>query len=167
MALRLLPYKQYSEKDVVNLFALSSTSAGLADPSVNGDNDNGVFVKVSAGDLNGDAISYISNDYVGKQHASPVGRNYLPTVPLKIAAATTGSQTLGITLNQTLTRDENGEKVIHNQQKAELQAVTSGEAVPVATKGVFTITADAVDGDLGVGDGFKISSLTLERLACS
>ena len=165
MALRLLPYKQYSEKDVVNLFALSSTSAGLADPSVNGDNDNGVFVKVSAGDLNGDAISYISNDYVGKQHASPVGRNYLPTVPLKIAAATTGSQTLGITLNQTLTRDENGEKVIHNPtKKAELQAVTSGEAVPVATRGVFTITADAVDGSLDVGDGFKISSSDVGKI---
>jgi len=165
MALRLLPYKQYSEKDVVNLFALSSTSAGLADPSVNGDNDNGVFVQVSAGDLNGDAVSYISNDYVGKQHASPVGRNYLPTVPLKIEAATTGSRTLGVTLNQTLTRDENSEKVLYNPtKKAELQAVTSGEAVPVATRGVFLITADAVDGALAVGGGFKISKSDVGKI---
>ena len=159
MALRLLPYKQYDDKDVVNLYALSSTSAGLSDPSTNGDNDNGVFVKVSAGNLNEDPISYVSNSYVGKQHAAPVGRNYLPTVPLKVEAATAGAAVLGITLNQTLTHDENGEKLIYNPtKKAEMQAVTSGEAVPVATRGIFTITADAVDGSPAVGSGLAISA---------
>ena len=158
MALRLLPYKQYDDKDVVNLYALSSTSAGLSDPSTNGDNDNGVFVKVSAGNLNEDPISYVSSSYLGKAHASPVGRNYLPTVPLKVEAAAAGSAVLGITLNQTLTHDENGEKLIYNPtKKAEMQAVTSGEAVPVATRGIFTITADAVDGPR-VGSGLAISA---------
>ena len=159
MALRLLPYKQYDDKDVVNLYALSSTSAGLSDPSTNGDNDNGVFVKVSAGNLNEDPISYVSSSYLGKAHASPVGRNYLPTVPLKVEAAAAGSAVLGITLNQTLTHDENGEKLIYNpKKKAEMQAVTSGEAVPVATRGIFTITADAVDGSVGVGSGLALSA---------
>jgi len=165
MALRLLPYKQYSDKNVINLFALSTTSAGLDDPNTNGDNDNGVFVKVSAGDLDSDPIEYINNSLVGYQHASPVGRNYLPTVPLKVAAATTGSPCIGITLNQTLNRDENGEKLLYNPtKKAEMQAVGSGEAVPIATKGVFTITADAVDGSLSIGDQFKISKSDVGKI---
>lgn len=48
MALRLYPFRQYSEQDVVNLFA-SDTADSL--PSTNGNGSAGVFVKVSAGNL--------------------------------------------------------------------------------------------------------------------
>jgi hypothetical protein len=73
-------------------------------------------------------------------------------------AATTGSAVLGIALLQTAKADENGEKLLYNPQKAaELQAVLPGQAVPVATKGVFTVSAAAVDGTLTPGSKFCIS----------
>ncbi len=33
-----------------------------------------------------------------------------------------------------------------------------GQAVPIATRGVFTLTSTAIDGSLTVGDGFKLSA---------
>ena len=51
-----------------------------------------------------------------------------------------------MTLNQTLLTDENGEKLLYNPVKrAELQAVLSGQAVPVATRGIFTLADTAID----------------------
>ena len=74
-------------------------------------------------------------------------------------AATTGSAVLGISLLQTAKADENGEKLLYNPQKAaELQAVLPGQAVPVATKGVFTVAASAVDGTLTPGTKLQISA---------
>lgn len=53
---------------------------------------------------------------------------------------------MGITLRQTLTHDENGEKLLYyREKKDELHCVFPGEAVPVATDGWFTFTADAVE----------------------
>ena len=44
---------------------------------------------------------------------------------------------LGITLYDVKETDENGEKLVFNPRKAaELQAVVSGQAVPVMTRGV-------------------------------
>ena len=49
-----------------------------------------------------------------------------------------GDTPLGITLYDVKETDENGEKLIYNPRKAaELQAVVSGQAVPVVTRGVF------------------------------
>ena len=48
MALRLLPFRQYDEQDVVNLFALESGLA-LASTTGDGEGSNGVFVKVTNG----------------------------------------------------------------------------------------------------------------------
>ena len=49
MAKRILPYRDYSEHDVVNLFALEVTGETLADFKSNGsgDFDAGVVVAVS------------------------------------------------------------------------------------------------------------------------
>jgi hypothetical protein len=75
-----------------------------------------------------------------------LGAAQYPAVPLKFTAATAGEPVLGITLNQTLAADENGERLLYNPVKrAELQAVLTGQAVPVATKGVFTLADTAID----------------------
>jgi len=161
MALRLLPFRDYNEKNVINLFSLD-TNVGthqLTDPDTNGDNDNGVFVTVNSGNLNLDPISLTSNSYLGKAHSSPVGRNRYPINPLRVKPAYTGENCIGLTLNQTLERDENDEKLLYYPvKKDELQAVVPGETVPVASKGVFTVTSSAVDGSLTPGDQFKVSS---------
>lgn len=144
MSLRLYPFRQYSEYDVVNLFA-SDTVDTL--PSTNGNGSAGVFVKVSAGNLDLDPITYATNDTVlGKTDYPFLGAAQYPSVPLTFTAATTGAPVLGITLNQTLLTDENGEKLLYNPiKRAELQAVLSGQAVPVATRGIFTLADTAID----------------------
>lgn len=143
MALRLLPFRQYSDYDVINLFASNTADT---DPSTNGDGSQGVFVKVSVGNLDADPITYATNGYLGKTDYPFIGVAQYPEVPLKFVAATTGAPVLGITLNQTLQQDENGEKLLYNPTKAaELQAVLSGQACPVATRGTFTLSDSAIE----------------------
>jgi hypothetical protein len=90
MALRLLPFRQYDEQDVVNIYALESGLA-LAATTDDGSGSNGVFVKVL------------------------------------------------------------------------LQAVLPGQTVPVATKGIFTLSANAFENalstnQLGVGSGIAMAT---------
>jgi hypothetical protein len=143
MALRLYPFRQYSEYDVINLFASDTADSA---PSTNGNGSAGVFVKVSAGNLDQDPITYAANSYLGNTDYPFLGAAQYPSVPLTFTAATTGAPVLGITLNQTLQNDENGEKLLYNPVKRqELQAVLSGQAVPVATRGIFTLADTAID----------------------
>ena len=67
--------------------------------------------------------------------------------------AAAGDACIGVTLRQTVARDENGENLLYNPvKKDELFGVLPGEAVPVLSKGMITITDDAVNGTLAVGD---------------
>ena len=158
MSLRILPFRQYSEEDVVHLYRIAD-GGELAATTDSGTGDAGVFVKVSAGDFSADPVAYASDSYLGKTDYPFVGRAQYPKVGLQMEAATTGSAVLGISLLQTAKADENGEKLLYNPQKAaELQAVLPGQAVPVATKGVFTVSAAAVDGTLTPGAKFQISA---------
>ena len=159
MSLRLYPFRQYSEFDVINLFASDTADTS---PSTNGNGSAGVFVKVSAGNLDQDPITYAANSYLGKTDYPFIGAAQYPSVPLKFTAATAGDPVLGITLNQTLQQDENGEKLLYNPVKRqELQAVLTGQAVPVATRGVFTLAdtaIDWVDGSMTVNNHLVISA---------
>jgi len=115
-------------------------------PFTNGNGSAGVFVKVNAGNLDLDPITYGTNAYLGKTDYPFLGAAQYPSVPLTFTAATNDAPVLGITLNQTLAFDENGEKLLYNPIKtAELQAVLSGQAVPVATRGMFTLNDTAID----------------------
>jgi hypothetical protein len=142
MALRLYPFRQYSDHDVINMFANQIVDDN---PSTNGDGSAGVLVKVLSGDLKKDTIDFMaSSSYLGKTDYPFLGADKYPTVPLRCIAATTGAPVLGVTLNQTIANDENGEKLIYNPIKRdELQAVLSGQAVPVATRGLFTFSNSA------------------------
>jgi len=120
-----------------------------ANPSTNGNGSAGVFVKVSAGNLDLDPIQYTATDItntLGKTDYPFLGAVQYPAVPLQFTAATAGVPVLGLTLNQTLSTDENGERLLYNPVKrAELQAVLTGQAVPVATRGIFTLADTAID----------------------
>jgi hypothetical protein len=136
-----------------------------ASPSTNGNGSAGVFVKVSAGNLDLDPIQYTATDItntLGKADYPFLGAAQYPAVPLQFTAATAGTPVLGITLNQTLAADENGERLLYNPVKrAELQAVLTGQAVPVATKGIFTLAdtaIDWVDGSMTVNNHLVISA---------
>ena len=157
---RLLPFRDYNEHDVINIFALNTANNAIGD---SGDGDAGVVVKVTSGTLSKDAISYVSSALLGKVDYPYVGRNQYPTVPLKIGVASSGQAAIGITLFETANYDENGEKLLYYRQKAlENQVVLSGQAVPVLTKGTVMLSDDAFVGsipapmtNLTVGDGGK------------
>lgn len=159
MAIRLLPFRQYAEEDVVNLFASSAACASVL-ASDSGDGDAGVFVKVSAGDFGADPVGYESSPYLGKTDYPFIGRNQYPVVPLKVEAATSGDACVGVTLLQTAQADENGEKLLYYpQKKLETQSVLTGEAVPVLGKGIITLDKDsAIDGNVNPGDYIQLSS---------
>jgi hypothetical protein len=158
MAIRLLPFRQYAEQDVVNLYAMDAVNAQV--DTAQGDGDAGIFVKVSAGDFSLDPIQYADSTYLGKTDYPFIGRDQYPSVPLQITAATSGAAVLGVTLLQTALRDENGEKLLYYpQKKLETQSVLTGEAVPVLGKGIVTLANGAgvtlpraIDGDVNIGD---------------
>jgi hypothetical protein len=161
MALRTLPFRQYNETDVINMFALGT---GFINESVtdSGNGDAGVFVTVESGNLNLDTIVYDSayDSYLGKTNYPHVGVNQYPRVSLSLKPATSGDALVGMTLRQTAKFDENGEKLLYYPQKAEeLMCMLPGQAVPVAKRGVFTLAAAAFAGSVpGVGSGFKLPS---------
>lgn len=151
MALRLLPFRQYSDNDVVNMFANQNVDTS---PSTNGFGSAGVMVKVLSGNLNKDVIDLIDSSYLGNTSYPFLGAVKYPTVPLRAVAATKDAAVLGVTLRQTIQQDENGEKLIYNPiKKDELQAVLSGEAVPIATKGLFTFDETAYEKNANFAPG--------------
>lgn len=161
MALRTLPFRQYNETDVINMFAMGT---GFINESVtdSGNGDAGVFVTVESGNLNLDTIVYDSayDSYLGKTTYPYVGVNQYPRVSLSLKPATSGDALVGMTLRQTAKTDENGEKLLYYPQKAEeLMCMLPGQSVPVVKRGVFALAAAAFAGSVpGVGSGFKLPS---------
>jgi len=158
MAIRLLPFRDYDEHDVVNLFKSAGSLDKFIDLSDSNkrttpEGDAGVFVKVSQGslddtDANWNPVDVTSNptSLLGKTDYPHVGRNVYPQASLSVepTEGTTTETCIGITLRQTVARDENGENLLYNPiKKDELFGVLPGEAVPILSKGLVTITADA------------------------
>ena len=147
MAIRLLPFRQYNEHDVVNLFRLNDTDLAAcetaASPTTNGKWDNGVIVKIASADFTKEPVEYETYAYQGKTDYPHIGRNQYPkAVPTYECAGAGDAKAFGVTLRQTLTHDENGEKMLYYPQKAlELNAVLPGQAVPILTRGIITVSA--------------------------
>ena len=168
MSIRILPFRQYSDTDVVNLYALDSNSV-LASTTGVGSGDAGVFVSITDGNWNNDPVTYQTNTYLGDTSYPFLGSaSMYPEVNLKVNAATAGQHPLGITLFQTAENDENGEKLLYNpQNQTELQAMLPGQAVPIATKGIFTLSNSGFDGpvsDYPIGSPVKVSAVTAGKI---
>ena len=172
MAKRILPYRDYSEHDVVNLFSLdlsSATATTLAGMVSNGsgDFDAGVVVSVSAGALPGEVseLRAESSDalrgYLGASFSGAhIGFNGYPAnTGMTVAPAAAGSRGLGITLRETLAFDENGEKMLYYKQKLdEAQGVLPGQTVPVLTKGLVLLAAGAISGTVALGAELQVAT---------
>lgn len=169
MAKRILPYRDYSEHDVVNLFALKvdggDSLSGWVEAS-SGKWDSGVVVSVSAGALPGEVSELRAStpdnlrDYLGASFDGVhIGFNGYPANGMTVAPASAGSRGLGITLRETLAFDENGEKLLYYKQKLdEAQAVLPGQTVPVLTRGLVLLGAGAIDGSVSVGDDLEVAA---------
>lgn len=158
MAIRLEPYRDYSEHEVINLFSLDTTNATLTDWKAGGSDDFDAGVVVAAKDANlpGDLPSTNAlkttgalRDYLGASGQPHVGYNAYPIVEMTCEPATAAP--IGITLRQTLAYDENGENLLrYPLKKDELQAVLPGQAVPILTRGLVLLNEDAFDGGGGL-----------------
>jgi hypothetical protein len=159
MAKRILPYRDYSEHDVLNLFSLDTSAYTIAnaksDAAAGEAFDSGVVVKVKTGELPGDmnnadsglATSGDLRDYLGASPTSAhIGYNAYPYNGMTVEPADAGEVAVGITLRETLAYDENGEKLLYYKQKLdEAQAVLPGQTVPVLTRGLVLLGASAFD----------------------
>ena len=169
MAKRILPYRDYSEHDVVNLFALDVTGKTLSSFVSNGtgDFDAGVVVSVSAGALPGEVSELRATtpdnlrDYLGASFSGAhIGFNGYPAnTGMTVAPADGSGRALGITLRETLAFDEHGEKMISYKQKLdEAQGVLPGQTVPVLTKGLILLSGSAFASAPALGDDLEVSS---------
>lgn len=157
---RLLPLRNYSPYDEVNMYALidAQVNDSSADSSTG---DDGVFVKISEGDLDKANIEYGSNAIQGKTNYPYVYDELYASATLKVEAAAAGDIVLGITLKETAKTDEHGDNLMRMKpEKREGQdLLLPGQAVPVATTGQFMVSALCIDGAaLVAGEGFKLSA---------
>ena len=136
---RLRPFRDYDEHDVINLFAFGddAVSLGVTDVVYAGS-----VVKIKTGWKNDDETQDMITD-VGKAYDNTVSQRWGVTAEVEYCNG--GSETpLGITLFDVREYDENQEALKFNPRKAaDLQAVLTGQAVPVATKGTFLFATGA------------------------
>jgi len=172
MAKRILPYRDYSEHDVLNLFSLDVDESAdtLTEwvEAVNGKWDSGVVVKVKTGELPGDLPGGLSEHasgeklrkYLGDSPTSAhIGYNAYPYNGMTVEPANEADVALGITLRETLAYDENGEKLLYYKQKLdEAQAVLPGQTVPVLTRGLVLLDSNAVTGNPDIGAQLEVGA---------
>lgn len=143
MAHTLRPFRDYSEHEVLNLFAYSGAAESSSVILT-----KGAAVKLSAegftvGPTNSSANQPV--ELLGNVGAAfPLSQSQRFGVRPKVTLATSGD-VLGLTLLDVRELDENGEKLIFNPRKAaEMNVVISGQAVPVLTRGVVLYSGDAI-----------------------
>jgi len=136
----MLPFRQYSEQDVINMFSLDTVTG-----------EAGSLVKISSANLDLDPVGLIErSDSQSYQNYMGNASSLYPEVPYKVTkVTTTGERPLGLLLRDVRAVDENGENLqYYPRKKEELQCVISGEAVPIATRGVFMLNSRALAGGL-------------------
>ena len=111
----------------------------------------GSLVKISSANLDLDPVGLIErSDSQSYQNYMGNASSLYPEVPYKVTkVTTTGERPLGLLLRDVRAVDENGENLqYYPRKKEELQCVISGEAVPIATRGVFMLNSRALAGGL-------------------
>jgi len=152
---RLKPFRDYSEHDVINLFSFDDTAI-ILDANAAGIVHAGSCVKVKTGWSNDAETTDMIAD-VGAAYNNTVSQRWGVAANVQLTDGGNDETVLGITLYDVREYDENGEALKFNPRKAdELQSVLSGQAVPVATRGLFLtatgawIAAQSVDINMDV-----------------
>ena len=143
----LRPFRDYDEKDVINLFALDTATNVDGFPNLatswDGRVTKGTLVQLSAaGWHNDDELDMLES--AGTLDPSGVtSQRY--GVKAKVEIADANGAVIGMLLHDVAVVDENGEQLKFNPRKAsELEAVIPGQAVPVVTRGTFLLESAAL-----------------------
>jgi hypothetical protein len=138
------PFRDYSEHEVLNLFALD------------GEGSKGMFVTAvgSGFDLSADS-AYSDDSFIDGTVSSRFD------IAAKVTAAPSGSlpkQIIGMTLKDVKSVDENGYPLKFEPSKAaERDVVISGQAVPLVKRGIFLYSG--IEGAPSAGNGLAVSDL--------
>lgn len=121
------PFRQYSEHNVLNgFFSVSGATLPFA---------KGTMVKITGSGWNAELSDPLQLGDVGNHFDGTVSQRF--GVQAFVGPANSGDFPIGMTLNDVREFDENGEKLVFNPGKAaRMQAVISGQAVPILTKGI-------------------------------
>tara|TARA_R110000824_G_scaffold130033_2_gene291688 strand:+ start:303 stop:902 length:600 start_codon:yes stop_codon:yes gene_type:complete len=140
---RLRPFRDYDEHDVLNLFAFSDAAVDFGVSSAT-PVQAGSVVKINNGWRNNHVTQDMIGD-VGAAYNNTVSQRWGVKATVEYANGASSSEIpLGITLYDVREYDENGEALKFNPRKQdELQCSLSGQAVPIATKGVFLFATGA------------------------
>lgn len=137
---QLLPFRQYDEHDVINVYAYSGALPINA----------GTLVKPVASGWRTDEGNTQLLGSVGAQFANTVSERY-GTIP-RVTIAGTGDNAIGMLLYKVAEQDENGLLLKFNPRKAaEMQVALSGQTVPIATRGIFLVSGE-FNGGAQAGD---------------
>jgi hypothetical protein len=153
----LRPFRDYDEKDVINLYALDLTGIDLSagwDSRVS----HGTLVKLSANGWKNDDEIEMLGEAGTMTIPGVVHERYGVKAKVEVTAANTDA-VLGMTLFHVAERDENGEQLKFNPRKAsELEACIAGQAVPLVTRGIFLIEDATLATALGAASaGTKLA----------
>jgi hypothetical protein len=136
----LLPFRQYNESNVLNIWSL------------NGTGQNGQLVSIVAANQNpANSAGGLTSNSPAPYAPTNVG-NYQFVNGRKVTAAGAGDnkfKVVGITLHTTAITDENGNPLVSQPYNRTLERgyVQTGFTVPVLTNGVVTIKKSQVNGD--------------------
>lgn len=140
----LKPFRDYSEHDVINLFAVNAESL----------NKGTVVVADSDGVDFSDATTLADLSI----YDNTVSAKF--NVPWTVSAApsgTTKGSIVGLLLKDVRKYDENGEQLLFNPRKAaEMDVIVSGQAAPVLTNGVVLVSV--AEGTPGFGSGAAVAN---------
>lgn len=123
----LRPFRDYNEKDVINLYTFSGSIP----------TNKGTLVKIVGDGFRNDVEPIeMLGGYGDFQISNFVAQRY--GVTAKVAVAQAADKPLGLMLFDVRETDENGELLKYRPRKAaEMEAAISGQAVPIVTKGTF------------------------------
>jgi hypothetical protein len=137
----LRPFRDYDEKDVLNFAAITGTDLPV---------NKGTLVKL----VRGLQVDQDPLEMLGAYGDFTVSNTQLPRygVTPKVQAASAGENPIGMTLFDIRETDENGELLKYRPRKAaEMEAILSGQAVPLVTRGIFQYSGGAT-GAIAAGD---------------
>lgn len=126
----LRPFRDYDEKDVINFYAASGAAIPI---------NKGTLYKIAGAGLKTDNENPIEQmgSYGGFTEPNTVSTRW-GVVPKITPISASTDAVVGMSLFDVREVDENGELLKYNPRKAaEMEAVLSGQAVPLVTRGIF------------------------------
>jgi hypothetical protein len=125
MPTNIKPFRDVNEHDVINFYK-----------HVSGTALKGQFVKIVSGFINEDSNVEFAVDASASTFVNTVSPRW--AVKSSVNGCTSGDLPIGMTLYDVKETDENGERLYYNPRKQhEMQAVLSGQAVPILTRGLI------------------------------